>query len=46
MSDVASLFSLILYIQNVMNSFEISGRTGETVDAYHFKRMCRVHRYS
>ena len=36
MSKVASmLFSLILYIQNVMNSFEISGRTRETVDAIH-----------
>jgi DNA mismatch repair protein MutS len=36
MSKVASmLFSLILYIQNVMNSFEISGRTRETIDAIH-----------
>lgn len=36
MSKLASmLFSLILYIQNVMNSFEISGRTRETIDSIH-----------
>ena len=35
LSKIASmLFSLILYIQNVINSFEISGRTRETIDAY------------
>ena len=31
------LFSLILYIQNVINSFEISGRTRETIDAIHLR---------
>ena len=36
MSKLASmLFSLILYIQNVLNSFEISSRTRETIDAIH-----------
>ena len=38
LSKIASmLFSLILYIQNVINSFEISGRTRETIDAIHLK---------
>lgn len=38
LSKIASmLFSLILYIQNVINSFEISGRTRETIDAIHVK---------
>lgn len=37
-SKLASmLFSLILYIQNVINSFEISGRTRETIDAIHLR---------
>ena len=38
LSKIASmLFSLVLYIQNVINSFEISGRTRETIDAIHVK---------
>ena len=37
-SKLASmLFSLVLYIQNVINSFEISGRTRETVDSIHVR---------
>jgi len=34
---MSMLFSLILYIQNVLNSFEISKKTNETINALHVK---------
>ena len=34
---MSMLFSLILYIQNVFNSFEISKKTSETINALHNK---------
>lgn len=36
-SVVSTLFSIVLYIQNVLNSFEISTRSHETINSIHAK---------